>query len=296
MRYMAYSTNPHLPKVRMQAVRLVRHQGWSMRKAARYIGVQPSTVKRWCDRDVSRGWKPIPTRSSRPHHHPRSLSRTVVSAIVEERLQRRRCAEVVHEGLRLQGILVSFSSVKRTLDRCGLLRKRSPWKRPHDYTPRPEANIPGELVQIDTIHLTGPSGERIYAYTLIDIYSRWAYAKIVSRISAERSVQFIRDAHTSAPFRFRMVQSDHGSEFSTWFTHALGKMGIAHRHSRVRQSNDNAHVERFNRTIQEECFDGTPKKLKHLREALKIYLPYYNTERLHLGLQLKTPHQVLRSY
>lgn len=280
----------------MGAVRLVKHTGWSMRKAARYIGVEPSTVKRWCDRDGSYGWKPIPTRSSRPHHHPQSLSHEIVNAIIEERLKHRRCAEVVHEGLRQQGIFVSFSSVKRTLDRTGLLRKRSPWKRPHDYTLRPEAENPGDLMQIDTVHLTGPKGERIYVYTLIDLYSRWAYAKVADHISAERSVQFIRDAQQYASFQFKMVQSDHGSEFSTWFTHALWRMGIRHRHSRVRQKNDNAHIERFNRTIQEECFDGVAKKLHTLRKALKTYLPYYNTERLHLGLQLKTPQQVLRSY
>lgn len=294
--HMAYSKNPHLPKVRMEAVRLVKHKGWSMRKTARYMGVEPSTVKRWCDRDQSYGWKPIPTRSSRPHHHPQSLSHEIVNAIIEERLKHKRCAEVVHEGLRQQGILVSFSSVKRTLDRTGLLRKRSPWKRPHDYTPRPDVQNAGDLVQIDTVHLTGPKGERIYVYTLIDLYSRWAYAKVVRHIGAVQSVLFLTQAQYAAPFQFTMIQSDHGSEFSTWFTHAAWRMNMTHRHSRVRQSNDNAHVERFNRTIQEECFDGVPKEIQKIREALKIYLPYYNTERLHLGLQLKTPQQVLRSY
>lgn len=280
----------------MQAVRLVKQNEWSMRKAARYIGVEPSTVKRWCDRDQSYGWKPIPTRSSRPHHHPKALSYEIINAIIKERQKHRRCAEVVYEGLKQQGIFVSFSSVKRTLDRTGLLRKRSLWKRPHDSTPRPEVKNAGDLVQIDTIHLIGPDEKRIYVYTLIDLYSRWAYAKVVRHISAKQSVRFIEEAQRMSSFQFRMIQSDHGSEFSTWFTHAMWRMGMEHRHSRVRQSNDNAHVERFNRTIQEECFDRVPTTFQKMRKALNTYLPYYNTERLHLGLQLKTPQQVLRSY
>lgn len=67
---------------------------------------------------------------------------------------------------------------------------------------------------------------------------------------------------------------------------------MTHRHSRVRQANDNAHVERFNRTVQEECFYHLPQELA-LYRALQRYLPYYNTERLHLGLNLKTPAQVV---
>ena len=40
-----------------------------------------------------------------------------MAAIVAERLKHTRCAEVVHDSLREQGITVSLSSVKRTLMR-----------------------------------------------------------------------------------------------------------------------------------------------------------------------------------
>jgi transposase InsO family protein len=59
---------------------------------------------------------------------------------------------------------------------------------------------------------------------------------------------------------------------------------IAHRHSRVRQANDNAHIERFNRTLQEECLDHTPHSFGAFEKALPQYLKYYNTERLHNGI------------
>lgn len=190
--------------------------------------------------------------------------------------------------------MVSLPSVQRTLDRCHLLKKRSPWKRSHDATPRPQPACSGALLQADTIHILAPDDSRIYVYTLIDLFSRWAYAEVVERIGAEASVRFVDRARQVATFKFELVQTDHGSEFSTWFTPGLWTCGIKHRHSRVRQSNDNAHVERFNRTIQEECLDRTTHSLENFREVLPNYLNYYNNARTHMGINYQTPLEVLR--
>ena len=41
---------------------------------------------------------------------------------------------------------------------------------------------PGELVQIDTVHYVNPlDRSKIYIYTVIDLYSRMAYAKASAR-------------------------------------------------------------------------------------------------------------------
>ena len=151
-------------------------------------------------------------------------------------------------------------------------------------------------MQTDTVHIIAPDGKRIYIYTLIDLYSRWAYAEAVEQISAQTSVEFIRRAKVKASFAFKMIQTDHGSEFSVWFTHALWRANIGHRHSRVRQSNDNAHVERFNRTIQEEMRTEIIKyktNIPRLNGEIMKYLRYYNQERLHMGIGFKTPYEVL---
>lgn len=290
--YMSYSKNPHLPKVRMKAVNLVI-QGWGIRKVARHFGVHPSTVLRWQRRDTNYGMRPIPTESSRPHTHPRALKKEWVDSIVSVRRERNRCAEVVHQTLANQGVVVSLSTVKRTLDREGLLRQRSPWKKWHFSLTRPYAMNPGDLVEIDTIHIVRPDGSRWYVYTLIDVVSRWAYAEVSERIGAGRSAAFVRRAECAAPFTFKMLQSDHGPEFSTWFTSHVSAL---HRHSRVRKPNDNAHVERFNRTIQEECLHMVPPLRAAHTKAVRNYLTYYNGRRLHLGLNLKIPLEVLRSY
>jgi transposase InsO family protein len=216
---------------------------------------------------------------------------------VARRLERKRCAEVIHEELRQRGVAVSLSSVKRTLDRRGLTRKRSPWQRWHRSLPRPAVEKPGDLVEIDTIHVVPRRGQRFYIYTLLDVCSRWAFAKATPRINTHRSLRFVREAQTRAPFSFGTLQSDHGPEFSAWFTEHVRKRGLTHRHSRVRRPNDNGHLERFNRTVQEECrFRFLEQTVAAHQRALDAYLPYYNGERPHLGLNLKTPLQVMPSY
>lgn len=287
MAYMSYTTNPHIAKVRRDTVRLVKCRGWSIRRAARYIGVHPSTVMRWCEKDVTGGWHEIPTQSSRPHTHPRTLDAEIVDRIVRIRIKRGRCAEVVHQTMLEEGYPVSLSSVKRTLDRRGLTKKRSPWKRYHPPSERPKALSAGDLVEIDTIHsFIYSSRVKFFVYTLIDVYSRWVWADVVECISAARSIQFIKDSRKNAQFQFKTLQSDHGSEFSTYFTE---NVGITHRHTHVRSPNENGHIERFNRTIQEECFRGLPRNPDRYKKALPEYLRYYNTERMHMGIDFKRP-------
>ena len=83
-----------------------------------------------------------------------------------------------------------------------MLKKRSPWKRPHDATERPFPTHAGALIQLDTVHIHAPDGTRFYAYTLIDLFSRWAYAEVVDRISAKKSVGFVIRAQKHSPFQF----------------------------------------------------------------------------------------------
>lgn len=294
MAYMAYTINPNLPKVRMEAVRLVKYRNWSRRKVARHIGVEPSTISRWCNHPLGTGWHRIPTKSSRPHHHPDELPREIVSAIIEYRQKYRRCAEVIHHLLVKDGHLVSLSSVKRVLRRCGF-SKYSQWKKWHRYPPRPLPEKPGILVQIDSM-FDGVLDDRLSVYALIDVCSRWAFALPSPKINSLRSLGFVVSAKNAAPFDFKTLQSDHGSEFSKWFTKQLLFYGVEHRHSRVRRPTDNGHIERFNRTLQEECLNRVPRTFSSWSKEIPEYIHYYNTERPHMSLQMKTPQQVLRSY
>jgi transposase InsO family protein len=291
--YMAYTTNPQMPHVRMEAVRLVR-SGWSTVKVARHLGYSQSAIVKWMKRaPFDLRARIIPTQSSRPWHHPHELDPELVRAVIEYRHKYRRGAEVLRELLRRDGVAISLSSVKRTLKREGLTYP-SKWKKWHTYPPRPSPEAPGILVETDTIHDGAPK-DRLYLYTLLDVFSRWAYAEPSLRISTHHSLRFLERAKNTAPFRFATLQSDHGPEFSKWFTKRVSEGGMSHRHSRVRTPNDNAHLERFNRTIQEECIARIPRKIVVWRKEIPEYLHWYNEQRPHLGLDMKTPAEMLKA-
>ena len=278
-----------MPKVRRDAADMAK-RGFSKEEVGRRFGVGSSTICKWVKKAKIYGNHIIPTLSSKPKHHPRQLSNELVWKIFQTRIKNKRCAEVVHQELLNQGIVTSLSSVKRTLDRTGLLKKQSLWKRYHPHIDRPYVLKAGDLVQIDTIHLMIDEKKRIYVFVLIDVYSRWVYAKCYPKMSSRICLDFVREAERQASFKFQMLQSDHGPEFGKWFVARIKK---DHRFTRIGKPNDNAHIERFNRTLQEECLDKVNTDVKSINCALKKYLPYYNYERLHMGINLKTPNQLL---
>lgn len=292
--YMPYTTNPHLPRLRMQAAKLVINDGWTTRKVARHTGFNQSTIVRWLKEARISNRRIIPTKSSRPHHHPRELTASVRQRVLDLRTERNQCADILHYRLTKEGTKVSLSSVKRIIQRNHLQRfdKHKKW---HQYPERPKPEKPGILVEIDTTWDV-KNGLRLYVYTLLDVCSRWAFAWPSLKANTFQSISFLEQARRQAPFKFVTLQSDHGSEFATRFTERLLVRGMTHRHTRIRTPNDNAHLERFNRTIQQECLFRIPRSLKSYQKEIPQYLEYYNKERPHMGLNMQTPQEVMRSY
>jgi len=113
--YMPYTKNPHMPKVRMEAV-LLFYEGWTVRRVALHFGVSPGTISKWSKKKPvygKYGRLVIPTESSRPPHHPYELSKDIIDKIIKIREKNGRCAEVIHKEMLNQGCSVSLSSVKR---------------------------------------------------------------------------------------------------------------------------------------------------------------------------------------
>lgn len=303
---MAYCKSKEREKARFDAVKEVLRDGRTPAEVARRFGVYRSTVKRWVDaflelqqaREITWHAKRLPTKSSRPKTSPSRISFDLSLTIIEARLALNRCAEVVHRELLNQGYDVSLSTVGRTIRQAGLVKEKSKWARYRQSSKRPEVNAPGDLVEVDTVHFLHPiTKQRYYATTLIDVYTRIAYVKIHERISQKASYETVIEASEKFGFDFKTIQTDNGGEFGKWFQDQLTAHHINYRHTRVRRPNDNAHIERFNRTLREECLgDYLPARESLLESQLRTddWLDYYNHDRLHLGLQLMTPIQMLR--
>lgn len=322
---MAYSINPNLPKARAIAMQLLVREQLPLVVVANKCGVHRSTVWRWKrkwdvlnknvqftnDNRPSRfqispssnfrlaacTWR-IPTVPSRPHTSPTAVSLELVRLVLTVRAQLKRCAEVVwHHLVNVLSVSVSLSSVRRILWRSGIARGRKNRIR-RDNPRRPVVTAPGELVQTDTIHHVDPkSGRRLYYYTVIDLFTRMTHVTLTTKLRQGLAVQAVLDAQQQWGFSVTMVQTDNGPEYSRYFEQQMSKAGITTRHSRLHRPNDNAHIERFNRTLQTECIGYYWQKsvpLSRQQDKLNAYLEHYNKKRVHLGIQLKTPSQMLQ--
>jgi transposase InsO family protein len=319
---MAYSINPNLARARALAMKLLMQEGLPLAVVANKCGVHRSTIYRWRlkwldinknvefenkyrpNREIGKQFKftsvrwLIPTLSSKPKASPKAIGSEIVERVIEVRTILKRCAEVVWWHLTHEdGIRISLSSVRRILKRYHYISGRKKRVRP-DNPSRPAVTGPGELVQTDTVYYICPlTKRRRYVYTVIDIYSRMTYAECHDRIGPVIAGQVILNAESKFGFKFVMVQADNGLEFSRYFERRLKAHSILTRHSRLHRPNDNAFIERFNRTIQDEClgrYITYQTKTKDLQVKLDKYLEFYNTRRVHLSLQYRTPHQMLQ--
>ncbi len=321
---MAYSNNPNLPKARAIAMRLLIVEGLPSTTVANKCGVHRSTIWRWRQKWLKLNenvqfdnpnrpnrefslknkllrckWH-IVTNSSRPNSCSHAVSDNIIRRVMELRSILKRCAEVIWDYLKTEDdIQISLSSVRRILKRNHAFDGARKNRVRPDNPRRPHPTYPGELVQTDTIHYICPiTYKRRYIYTVIDLYSRFTYAEIHDRILPGIAADVIMRAQGYGGFVFHMVQADNGPEFSRYFEQRLTKQNIQVRHSRLGRPNDNAHIERFNRTIQEECLGSRMSyrtKTDDAQAKINKYIEFYNTKRVHLGLQLRKPIEMLQS-
>ena len=245
-------------------------------------------------------WR-IVSESSSPKH-PHTLAEDLVQLVLDVRDQIKRCAEVIwHHINKILCISISLSSVRRILKHHHRIEKPK-YHRNRRYKGllRPKILNPGDLVEIDTIHLFNPiSKQKRYIYTVIDLYTRMAYARVYEDLKPGHSIDAITEAEQYFGFKFKTVQSDNGLEFARYFETRLEAKGIQIRHTRLGRPNNNAHIERFNRTIQEECTGSyylESEPLKKLDNKILSYIDFYNYKRIHLGLEYRTPAGMLHRF
>ena len=91
-------------------------------------------------------------------------------------------------------------------------------------------------------------------------------------------------------FNFLWVLTDNGSEFKKHFSETLRQLHLTHYHTYPKTPKMNAHVERFNRTIQEEFINYHITELLDpdtFNGLLVDQLIFHNIDRVHCAFQNK---------
>lgn len=148
-------------------------------------------------------------------------------------------------------------------------------------------------IEMDSITLI-VMGKRWYFMSIIDVVTKYAHCSVVSGLTAQSAVHVLQTfQQTYSPLR--AVQTDNGSEFLGVFHELLTQSNITHHFIYPRSPRINGVVERFNRTIQEECINRCDELFYDHHafiQKLNAYLLWYNTKRPHHSLKLKTPFEV----
>ena len=318
---MAYCTDKAIERQRGKALKEIFYEHRSVSQVARRYGRNRSTIYRWLEKwrelnnypDFNNYGRPrrlqgvtfrlsslkwlVPTLSSAPKVHPNALDERLVARIIATKLELGRSNLVVWLALQNENTEVSFSSVRRIVRRYKLQRVRLYGKKywAKNNPRRPAAESPGDLVEVDTVFLMNHFGGRdLYITNIIDVYTRLAHSYVDYSYSQTSTANAVLAAQKEFGFKFKIVQCDNGREFGERFKGILAKHNIPIRHTRVRKPNDNAHIERFNRTMRDESIGPyTARNLPEITKSIKEYLIYYNYVRIHTTLRM-TPMQVLQ--
>ena len=171
--------------------------------------------------------------------------------------------------------------------RVKAINKRKKLRKPKDF----KANGPGDLIEVDTI-VKFVHGVKRYIITAIDIKTEYAFAHCYNSHGSASAKDFFQKLEQAFPYKIKAVQTDNGSEFHKYFMQYLEKQNVIHYWNYKGQPTKNGHVERFNRTIQEEFVDWNEILLeepKEFNKKLMDWLLWYNTKRFHWSLDLETP-------
>jgi transposase InsO family protein len=129
-----------------------------------------------------------------------------------------------------------------------LRRYRKPRK------PKGVHTAPLQCLAVDTIERVR-DGLRRYILTFIDPASRFAFALAIPSKASRHTQTALTAALSLLPAKPQVVLSDNGSEFESGFAKTLQAHGIKRWYTYPKTPKMNAHVERFNRTLQESFVD-----------------------------------------
>lgn len=277
----------------------LHQQGLSFLALSRQTGLRRELLSRWWRRYQEQGRTGLEPRSRRPRHCESRLGTPVEQQVL--RLRDRGWGPV-RIALALG---IGHSSVHRILLRYERNRLRP--RVPRNFR-RYEKSRPGELLHLDLKYLyRWSNSSREYAYAVVDDFSREAVARILPQRSSLVAVSFLEEVLQVLPYPVQAVMTDNDLIFTmrfgphaqrqTRFQQACRSLGIQHWLAQPHHPESNGKVERFFRTLDEECFLlHQPDCSESRRRDLEQFLHYYNYERPHQSLQGLTPIQRRQAY
>lgn len=319
---MSHANAALTPRHRLKVALLVVEDGYPISEVAARFQCSWPTVKRWVERYLD-GDRQMLDRSSRPRSSPNKTSPAVTKRLVSLRLRLREGP--VQLAARVG---VAPSTAHRVLVRCRVNRLTHVDRATGEPVRRYEHPHPGSLIHVDVKKLGNiPDGGgwrfvgrqqgmrnraatpdkarsqwrnlkmgHAFVHTVIDDYSRIAYAEVHDDETALTAVGVLRRAvawFAARGVRVERVLSDNGSAYKShlWRDVCLDELGITVKKTRPYRPQTNGKIERFHKTLADgwgyaRCYTTEAER----RAALPGWLHLYNHHRPHSACGNKPPH------
>ena len=167
-----------------------------------------------------------------------------------------------------------------------VVKRKKKLRRPKGY----------RVLEVDTV-VRFVDGVKRYILTAVDTEKRTAFAACYTNHGSKSAADFLLKCRQVLPDCPTSLQTDNGSEFALHFETACEENKLVHFHTYPRSPKMNAHVERFNRTLDEEFLRYHRALLRDdvsaFNNALIDWLLWYNGERPHFSLGQVSPFQFI---
>ena len=270
----------------------LHQQGESLAALSRQHHIARELLSRWWRDFQQGGLAALQPQSRRPRTSPSRISARTVRRVLHLREQRRSVVWIARE------LGLGHGTVQRVLEQHQVNRLPRPARpKPRRY----EKQRPGELLHLDLKYLPALRNARNdFEFAAVDDFSREAVVSITTDQTSAAAAAFLEHVLATLPYRVEAVLTDNAFAFTmrhahfrdrlTRFQQVCAAHDIRHYLLRPYAPQSNGKVERFFRTIDDECL--------HVRQlftfaartrAVADFVWYYNHERPHLSLGGMTP-------
>ena len=281
--------------------RQARRDGLTADTAAKAVGKPRASLYRWQKRLTRRSTRPHTVRAAKPEPE---------LTLAIEHLRKRYPMwgkDKLAPMLWKQGFTCSVSKVGRILKRLverGVVAAVPNLRKGSNHAPRKPKRVyaqrlprqlkpqcPGEIVQVDTVHIGLMPGKTIRHFTGYCPVAKWTVGKAYNRATAASATLFLDKLKDDLPFKLDGIQVDGGSEFMAEFEAACQTKQIKLYVLPPRMPQLNGGVERCNGAWRYEFYASTdlPDTVEALNPLIDEWQDTYNFIRPHGALSGLTP-------
>jgi len=287
-------------KFRLTVLNHTEQFGWQ--SAAHAFHVSRATIFRWRKRMDGRLISLVPM-STKPHRTQHMVIddrmllflrvlRETYGNIGKEKLKLLLDAYAVSLGIPSYGATKVGTIIRRYRLTTPVSRRTVKRKRPavfrRKYAPKGVRTGHCEMDGI-TVYFNGTTSRFV---SIIDVVTRQGWCQLVPTLSSSNTILTLQTFQDRYISQIHTVQTDNGSEFLGAFHTYLETQQIRHEFTYPRCPRINGMVERFNRTLQEECINRIIDVVDDktiFQKKLVDYCIWYNEKRPHYALRYMTP-------